>query len=188
MARNHSIRRVTNAARTRAQAVKSIMQTLLRKSKTNRSNCLARRAFDAIHTRSLGDLPDPPVRIQTPRLRIEQAQYGFHDARFHCGAYTEILLDGTRVELVASSLQESTLPSAGRGVIVRQFVPPTTTFLEYGGDIIGPSVAKARRAEVIRFISATAVCTCSNIHPAGQPPPVSSWYVIHRLKAIAASP
>ncbi len=144
-----------------AQAIKSIMKALHRncKSKTNRSNRLARRAVDAMHTRSLSDLPDPPVRIQAPRLRTEQAQYGFYNARFHCGAYTEIFHDGMRVELVASFLQESTLPFAGGGVIVQQLVPPNTTFLEYCGEFVRPSVAKARRAEVIRFISATAVWT-----------------------------
>ena len=148
MARIHSVLRVANASRTRAQAIKSVMHALRRK-KSKAKLHFARRANNAMHTRSQGDYPDPPVRLQTPRLRIEPPQYGIHEARYHCGAYTEILPDGTRLELAAASLQESTLADAGRGVIVRQFVPPNTKFLEYGGIVVGPSEAKKRRAQVI---------------------------------------
>ena len=154
MARIHSIRRVANAARSRAQAIKSIMQALQRtqRSKSKAKLPFARRAVNAMHTRSQGDRADPPVRLQTPRLRIEPPQYGIHEARFHCGGCTEILPDGTRVNLAASSLQESTLDGAGRGVIVRQFVPPNTMYLEYGGVVVGENDAKRMHAEVICFV------------------------------------
>lgn len=155
MARIHSIRRVANAVRTRAHAIKSIMQALRRKStksKTKRSIPPARRAATATHTRSQGNRPDPPVRLQTPRLRIEPAQYGIHEARYHCGACVEFLPDGTRLDLAASSLQESTLEGAGRGLILNQYVPPNTKYAEYGGDVVGERVARSRRAKVISFL------------------------------------
>ena len=151
MAGIHSARRVASAARARAQAIKSIRQALHRKttkSKTKRSMASAH----ATHTRSQGDRPDPPVRLQTPRLRIEPPQYGIHEARFHCGACVEFLPDGTRLDLAATSLQESTLEGAGRGVIVKQYVPPNTIFTEYGGDVVSERVARSRRAKVISFV------------------------------------
>jgi hypothetical protein len=162
MAGIHSARRVASAARARAQAIKSIRQALHRKttkSKTKRSMASAHAktkrsmaSAHATHTRSQGDRPDPPVRLQTPRLRIEPPQYGIHDARFHCGACVEFLPDGTRLDLAATSLQESTLEGAGRGVIVKQYVPPNTIFTEYGGDVVSERVARSRRAKVISFV------------------------------------
>ena len=78
-----------------------------------------------MHTRSHGPLPDPPVRLQTPRLRVEPPRLGIHDGRLHCGAVlTELLENGKQLRLVATSLQESTLPGAGRGLIVQEDVSP----------------------------------------------------------------
>ena len=48
------------------------------------------RASNAAHTRSQGAFPDPPVRIQHPRLRTEEPRFGIHEGRFHCGALVEI--------------------------------------------------------------------------------------------------
>jgi hypothetical protein len=132
------------------RAGKSIIQSLHRtKTKTIPS---ARRAVNAMHTRSQGERPDPPVRLQTPRLRIEPAQYGIREARFHCGACVEFLPDGTRLDLAASSLEESTLEGAGRGLIVKQYVPPNTKYSEYGGEVVDERVARSRRAKVILFV------------------------------------
>ena len=102
-----------------------------------------------MHTRSHGPLPDPPVRLQTPRLRVEPPRLGIHDGRLHCGALpTELLENGKQLRLVATSLQESTLPGAGRGIIVQEDVAPGQLFEEFGGEVITFDEAKMRRSQV----------------------------------------
>ena len=103
------------------------------------------------HTRSQGPLPDPPVRVQHPRLRTEEPRFGFHEGRFHCGAVEE-QLNGAQLRLSPASLQESTLPNGGFGVVVREDVPVNTKVLEYGGELITLEEAKRRKKKVIDFI------------------------------------
>jgi hypothetical protein len=45
-------------------------------------------------------------------------------------------------------MQTSTIPNAGMGIFVRQFVRRGTKFLEYGGDTISLPVAMARKKQV----------------------------------------
>ena len=105
------------------------------------------RASNAAHTRSQGAFPDPPVRIQHPRLRTEEARFGIHEGRFHCGALVEERMR-VPLRLVAASLKESTIPGAGRGIVVREDVPKNKKFLEYGGECITLAEAKKRQNKV----------------------------------------
>ena len=102
------------------------------------------RSYGAMHTRSRRPASyKPPVRRQNPPLRIET-----NPARFHLGAARTQLLSGKWVDLAAVSMQASTIPNAGMGIIVRQLVRRGTKFLEYGGETISLPDAVIRKRQV----------------------------------------
>ena len=107
-------------------------------------------ASNSQHTRSQGNFSDPPVRLQHPRLRTEEARFGFHEGRFHC--VQELRRKGRPLRLVASSLKESTIPGAGRGLFVREDVPAKTVLAEYGEELITLDEARKRQKEVIALL------------------------------------
>ena len=122
------------------------------------------RASNAAHTRSQGAFPDPPVRIQHPRLRTEEPRFGIHEGRFHCGALVEERMR-VPLRLVAASLKESTIPGAGLGVFVREDVPKDKIFLEYGGECITLAEAKKRQQKVHIVYPSIVICVCWLKHP-----------------------
>ena len=102
------------------------------------------RSYGAIHTRSRRPASSkPPIRRQNPPLRIET-----NPARYHLGAARTQLPNGKWVDLAAVSVQASTIPNAGKGVIVRQLVRRGTKFMEYGGETISLPDAMIRRRQV----------------------------------------
>ena len=102
------------------------------------------RSYGAMHTRSRRPASyKPPVRRQNPPLRIET-----NPARFHLGTARTQLPNGKWVDLAAVSMQASTIPNAGKGIIVRQLVRRGTKFLEYGGETISLPDAVIRKRQV----------------------------------------
>ncbi len=88
-----------------SQRVKAAQTGTLPQESSQTPHC----ASNAAHTRSQGAFPDPPVRIQHPRLRTEESQFGIHEGRFHCGALVKKRMR-VPLRLVAASLKESTIP------------------------------------------------------------------------------
>ena len=104
------------------------------------------RSYGAMHTRSRRPASSnlkPPIRRQNPPLRIET-----NPARFHLGAARTQLPNGKWVDLAAVSMQASTIPNAGNGIIVRQLVRRGTKFIEYGGETVSLPAAMIRRRQV----------------------------------------
>ena len=116
------------------------------------------RSYGAMHTRSRRPASSkPPIRRQNPPLRIET-----NPARFHLGAARTQLPNGKWVDLAAVSMQASTIPNAGNGIIVRQLVRRGTKFIEYGGETVSLPAAMIRRRQVCNKFQVLIALKLSN--------------------------
>ncbi len=116
--------------------------------KSLRSPCLQRYECSLVARRQSGS----PNSAQNSCLRTEPPRFGFPHGRNLCGADAELRPNGAHLDLVASSLQESTFNGGCRGLIVQQCVPPNTIYKKVLRELIERDKGKQRGAKLFSSV------------------------------------